>query len=403
MRSRSSVIVLVVLFVVAAAAPGGPLQAKLDTSLFLWFAQHVFDGDVPYRDFALEYPPGALVPLVAPRLAGTGHYAEAFKALELAAVVASLVLVYAVTRSPARVGLCALGLYALGPVLLIRFDPWAALLTLSAVAALVAAYVSAGSALLALAGATKLYALALVPVAWLYKRDHAGVRAFLVAGVAATLPFVLAGAGGVASSLQRQLGRGLELESLGASALLALDKLGGIEATVRPASGSFDVVGTLADAIALAQSVVLAGLVVGVYVLFARSTRDADAFLTASAAVVASIVALGKVLSPQFLVWALVVVVLVPGRRGLLASAVLVGASAVTHVLYPGQHEALVNEHALPVWILLVRNALLLIVAALLVQSVRALPRGAPDAARGSSTGPTDARSPSSSAEARAG
>jgi hypothetical protein len=402
MRSRSSLAVLAA-FVVAAAAPGGPLHAHLDTSLFASVAERVFDGEMPYRDFSLEYPPGALLPLVVPELAGHAHYAAAFIAFEFLAVLASIVLVGVVSRSPARMALAALALYALGPVLLIRFDPWAALLTLASAAALVAAPASLGYGLLALAGATKLYALALFPIAWLYAPRRRALLAFLLAGAVATLPFVVAGPGGVASSLQRQLGRGLELESLGASVLLALDRLGIVEANVRPASGSFDVVGSTADAIATAQSLVLLAVLALLYVLFARSDRTAYGFKTAAAAIVIVTVALGKVLSPQFLVWAIVLVVLVPGRRGLLASSGLVAVSAVTHVLYPGRHEALVNEEASPVWILLGRNVLLVSVAVLLVQSVRALPRAAPAAAPGSSTGRRAARSPSSSGGARAG
>ncbi len=402
MRFRFSLLVVAV-FVVAAAAPGGPLHGELDTSLFPWVAERVLNGDIPYRDFSLEYPPGALLPLVLPELAGHAHYAAAFVVLEFLVLLASLVLVFVVTRAPARVAVAALALYALGPVLLIRFDPWAALLTLAGTAALVAAQAPLGFALLGVAAATKLYALALLPVGWLYAQSRRALLAFVTAGSVLTVPFVVAGPGGVASSLDRQLGRGLELESLGASILLALDKLGLYGADVGAASGSFDVVGTVPDAMATVQTLLLLAVLALLYVFFARSDRSTPALLVTVAAVVAATVALGKVLSPQFLVWAIVLVVLVPGRAGLLGSSALIAASALTHVLYPGRHEALVNEQALPVWILLGRNLLLVSVAALLVRSVRALPRGAPAAARGSSTGRRAVRSRSSSGAARAG
>ena len=37
-----------------------------DMLLYFDYANHVKDGHVPYRDFALEYPPLALAPILAP-------------------------------------------------------------------------------------------------------------------------------------------------------------------------------------------------------------------------------------------------------------------------------------------------------------------------------------------------
>ena len=43
-----------------------------DVLLFETYGRAVRHGQVPYRDFALEYPPGALPALVLPALPGAG-------------------------------------------------------------------------------------------------------------------------------------------------------------------------------------------------------------------------------------------------------------------------------------------------------------------------------------------
>ena len=77
-----------------------------------------------------------------------------------------------------------------------------------------------------------------------------------------------------------------------------------------------------------------------VWVRFARGdTESAARFARYAAAAVVAFVAFGKVVSPQFLVWLLAVVVLVPGRRGVVATALLlVGLRA---------HPAVVPAHLL--------------------------------------------------------
>ena len=42
---------------------GGP--GISDTGVYQRYGERIAGGDLPYRDFAVEYPPGALVPFVA--------------------------------------------------------------------------------------------------------------------------------------------------------------------------------------------------------------------------------------------------------------------------------------------------------------------------------------------------
>ena len=48
---------------VASGLEGDP--GISDTGVYQRYGERIAGGDLPYRDFAVEYPPGALVPFVA--------------------------------------------------------------------------------------------------------------------------------------------------------------------------------------------------------------------------------------------------------------------------------------------------------------------------------------------------
>ena len=118
----------------------------VDTPVYERYGSAIDSGQVPYRDFALEYPPGALPVFVLPALGGAhgDSYRRRFEALM--ALLGELMLVtVAVALAALGAGrrwlLAALGLAAvapllLGPVVLSRFDLWPAALTAIALAAL---------------------------------------------------------------------------------------------------------------------------------------------------------------------------------------------------------------------------------------------------------------------------
>ena len=120
----------------------------------------------------------------------------------------------------------------LGSVVLTRFDLWPIALVLAALAALLWERHRLGFGILGLAVAAKLFPAVLVPLALSYVWQRRGRREALIClgvlvGVIALvfLPFVVLGADGVAYSLGRQLGRPLQVESLGSSFLLAAHHL----------------------------------------------------------------------------------------------------------------------------------------------------------------------------------
>src|SRR5207244_4954367 len=92
---RASV-VWVPIFVAACAVPDGGLfrEARFrDVHLYQRYTEALLHGHVPYRDFFMEYPPGALAVFVPPAAATNAHYNAAFKGLMALCGALALVLV----------------------------------------------------------------------------------------------------------------------------------------------------------------------------------------------------------------------------------------------------------------------------------------------------------------------
>jgi hypothetical protein len=184
------------------------------------------------------------------------------------------------------------------------------------------------------------------------------------------LPFLMLAPDGVADSLARQLGRPLQIESLGAGVLLALHDAFGLSLEWTSGSGSQNLAGTTADVVAVAQGIAQVVALVLVWVGFARGPATTERLLRFSAAAVVAFVALSKVLSPQFLIWLVLLVPLVGGARSRAAPGLTVAACALTAIWFPARYWELVREFdPLSSWLVLVRG--LMLVALLWVLTAR--------------------------------
>ena len=119
----------------------------------------------------------------------------------------------------------------------------------------------------------------------------------------------------------RQVTRPLQLEALGAAVLLAAHRLFDTGLVVESSHGSQNVAG--AGAVAAVQTALEIAALLLVWVWFARGPAEQGRLVRACAAAVCAFVALGKVLSPQFLIWLVPFVALLGGRRGLVAGCLL--------------------------------------------------------------------------------
>jgi glycosyl transferase family 87 len=352
----------------------------VDTPTYQRYGQAVLDGQVPYRDFDLEYPPAALPVFVLPALAREDDYSSAFELLMWACAVAAIValglaLAAVDASSPrlyAAIGFLALAPLALGTVILSRYDFWPGALAIGAVAAFVSRRERLGFGVLGLAVAAKIYPLVLLPLAlvWAARRGTRelwiGLGCFVGVLALCFVPFLVLSAGGVAHSIGTQLGRPLQIESLGASLLLAAEQLGLYDATVESSHGSQNLAGSLPDTLAALLTAFQLVAVGMVWAVFATRDRGREGLLAGSAAAVAAFVALGKVLSPQFLIWLLPLVPAVAGAGGLAACAVLLAALVTTQLWFPFRYWDVVALE--PVGLLVVvRNLLLIALYAILL------------------------------------
>jgi hypothetical protein len=367
------------------------LPNRGDIKHYSRYAQQTFDGQVPYRDFTLEYPPGALPAFLGPGPADHGYF-NRFRGLMLAlgaaAVVLLVIALFLAGAGAAELAAGALVLatlpLTLAPGLVFeRFDIWPAFLVLLAVVVLLGRWRTLGLPALSVGAVAKLYPLALVPLAVLTRRGRSHVRRDLavVSGVALALvlPFALVAPRGVAHVGWLLVRRPLHIESLGGSILLAAHRLGLYRPTIYLSfAGSWDLAGPAAKAVAVVGSLVEAAALIAVWLLFARGPRAPRDLLLAVGAAVVGFVAFGKVLSPQYLVWVAAAATLALGRVRPFAIVATISAALLTRYMYTDGYDGLLQAGRVS-WVMLGRNVVLVLLFCSLVLELAA--RGRPSSA----------------------
>jgi uncharacterized membrane protein len=376
--------VSVPLFIAACAVPDGGLfrAARFrDVHLYQRYTEALLNGHVPYRDFFMEYPPGALVVFVPPAAATASHYNAAFKALMAACGAATLVLVaLLLVRLGASVGrlwvgvlLVAASPVALGPISLNTYDAWPALLTVVALALLLARKEVPALAVLGLAFAAKVYPVVVLPAAlvwtWRTRGRHValtGLGFFAAVALVIVLPFLILAPHGLIESFRSQAARGLQIESLGAQVLVAADHLGLYSVTVAhhtKGAVSYDLRGSLPQALGAISSALQLAAVAAVAWLYARGRDDAYKLTVSFAAAVAGFLAFTRFFSPQYLVW---LVPLVPLVDSVAAWSLLAVALALDQVWFFHYHS--IVELGGRSWFVLARDLLAAAVFAVLLR-----------------------------------
>jgi uncharacterized membrane protein len=275
-----------------------------------------------------------------------------------------------------RAGLTVAWLLALQPIVIgaslrTHFDLLPVAIVLAGLLALARERTDLGFALLGLGTMTKLFPglLAAVAVVWLLARGERraalrGAAVFAAVVVLVSLPFA---GGGYVDSFRFHLERPVQIESTPASVLFAL---GGSQVTgtnLRPdrfKSNGLD--GGHAELVATLFAVALVLALAGILALAARG-RDVRHLVLSGFAALLAFVTLGKVFSPQYVIWLAPFAALAWawGRRavaGLTAAAI-----ALTHVEFPSRYFDLINERTGVILVVAARNAVLLVALAVLV------------------------------------
>ena len=152
----------------------------VDTIEYHRYGLAVMDGRLPYRDFRLEYPPGALPVFVLPALGRPGFdlYDHEFQVLMalcgigalLAMTVALRALHASAERTAAALAFAALAPLVLGSVILYRYDLWPAALTVAGLAAVLSGRGRLGFGAFGLGVAAKVFPAVVVPPALMADR-----------------------------------------------------------------------------------------------------------------------------------------------------------------------------------------------------------------------------------------
>lgn len=355
-----------------------------DLPVYQHAARLIALGFLPYRDFAVEYPPGGAFLFWFTDLL-PGRYALAFAALMAACAVAAVAGVVATGRAlglpawrtAAGAMLVPASVWMLGDLAVTRYD-----LAVTALLAWMVCCAVTGRwrwvwVLMAAAVLMKLVPLALAPallVANLHAAPPRRVAAAIAPGLGLALAVVVPAAAvapsGLWDSVAYHLDRPLQIESTGSAVLLAAHHLTGLSLRVTRSYGSDNLEGTLPDLAATAGSVIGVLLAVALAVLLHRRLRAAGGddpryLATVLAATLLVLVATGKVLSPQYLLWLPAVVALLPGRRGVAALPLMLLILWLSHRIFPGGYRALVEElDAGTVFLLCARDVLLVVLAA---------------------------------------
>jgi len=138
---------------------------------------------------------------------------------------------------------------------------------------------------------------------------------------------------------------------------------------MRSGHGSQNLYATGTAVTATVFSLVQVGVLVWIWL---RRAVTSEELVRWAAAALVAFVALGKVLSPQFLIWLVPVVPLVGGIRGLRASVLLAFALVVTQLWFPARYWGLARGlDPIPSAFVLLRDVVLVAVLVVLVRDRR--------------------------------
>jgi hypothetical protein len=361
-----------------------------DVRLYGAKVERIFQGELPYRDVAIEYPPGSVPFTILPALAvGTGAgYRLAFAVEMLCVDGLGLYLATRLARlvdaGRRRIPLAwVFGMLAIGPLLLLRFDLVPAVCVLLAVVLAAARRPGAAAAALGYGAAAKLYpgvlapllVLGLVPAIGWWRALTRTVSPFLAGFLLTVGPALALSASGTLGAVRYHLDRGVQIESLWASVIGLAHVLAGVPARTVVGFGAYELDSDLSGATkVLSTAATVAALGAAAWLVWRRARRLGGLGPTDWAAVMAlgvlAFMLPTRVLSPQYLVWVCAPLVGLaerrPGRRALW---LLAAAAVLSQVIFPFRYQQLQDLAAFDVTLLAVRNLLLVAVGVLTVRA----------------------------------
>jgi glycosyl transferase family 87 len=366
------------LLALSAGLPLDLREGSNDLEIYRRTGEAVLRGEIPYRDFFLEYPPGSLPFFVPPALlsGGKADYISAFSSEMALVLVATLVLTALAVRRirgpwifPAAT--LTAGAILLYPVAVTRYDAVVALFLAGVAfcATLGGRYLPLAYASLGFGTAAKLVpALATLPLATFRRGAARGYAVFFAVVALYFAPALMLGGGRFLESFAYHADRGLQVESLAASVLMRLGRVNEVVFEY----GAFEVRGRgveLASGLSLSVTgVLLLATALFMYRAHRRGTAGQRAFPRYAAALILAFMLGSKVLSPQYVIWLLPLVPLsAGGALSLVLSAIFLAICYLTTQVFPLHYDDLLNLRFPGPDLLLARNLLLVLLWGLLL------------------------------------
>lgn len=365
-------------------------------SLYYKYAGYMLDFQMPYSDFAAEYPPLAMLWILIPGLFSFSEisYQVAFGVEAYLFLLAGLVCTYRIAGSyienPKR--LCDLYIVLcliMFDFIIDRYDVFPMIMCLAALYFVKVDRLPLAWVMIAIGTMTKLYPALMAPVLIIYlcmngRKMEAlkGIGICVLIGCICMLPFLIADPETMLMFLTYHMDRGMQIESVASSILMLLGHFNIIDIGYIFNYGSDNIYGDVPDAVAGCMLYLMVIAIVVTYIAYGLKLRDKDRdmfprFNAACFAVIMLFILVNKVLSPQYIIWMIpfaTVIVLfmeqVWKRRFVLLLGIAIGLTQlnmVVNYVIVGIGEPLTLAGIL---ILIVRNALLIYILVKVMEMV---------------------------------
>jgi uncharacterized membrane protein len=358
------------------------------------YSANITHGLLPYRDFAVEYPPLGIASITLPGVFADNYYLYyvLFVTEMLLFDLAAMFLITGIVKQLKAslwqsLSVYTIALLAVGRLISIRYDLFPAGLVLLAIYLLLKGKYQFAWGVLAAGTLTKIFPVFIVPVFIVYhlrsntKRElFTGLAWFAVVCALIVIPALLLSPGGLWNSFTYQTGRGLQMESTWASALLFLKTLNLTSFQYSYLYGAWQIVSPAADVLTAVSTVVMVASLLAVYWRFYRQPRgselrkqkfeplnpyDAALIIKYSFLAILVFIITNKVLSPQYVIWLLPLLPLFTGRWRAMSWVLFIVIGVCTYFIYPVFYNQLLAGDELPVILLFMRNLLLVVLAML--------------------------------------
>jgi hypothetical protein len=354
-----------------------------DPAYYLKISEQVSQGMIPWRDFPFEYPPISLPPVLLPYFLPGGTSWEGYtrglfseNVLLLLAIGAGVAWLASrgwthVSLPRATLMYTALAI-SLAPVVVWRYDAVPTLLTVLAVVAIT--YNRAALAGIGMGAAIvgKLYPIVMLPAMFIglirngrLRPSFALIGTTIATSLLILLPFVAIAGVGAFSWLEYAVARSVQIESVPGGIALLANVLGGPESRIYHGFGTWQVdsplipmLGTMWTAFTVVMVLALAVAIFHRYrIERASGGLVPTTMVTQLLAALMVVLVSARVLSPQYLFWAVPFVALVSRPKTLFFWATCL----VTTFVYPNNYQELLNQEAYTIWAVNLRNLMLVV------------------------------------------